>query len=86
MPLCEKCKDAHALEGKEHCSFCEDDTIVGDEKRYVKRYSLDQIRSELEWAVKNITSPLVTAEYRQVYKDRIADSLAKLDEIKPNNS
>ena len=86
MPLCEKCEDAPALEGKKRCDFCEDDTIIGDEKRYVKQYSLDLIRNELEWAVKHITSPLVTQEYRDVYKKRIAEQLEKLDQIKPNNS
>lgn len=84
--LCKKCKDAPAIEGKERCSFCTDDTIVGNEKRAVIRYSLDQVHSTLEWAVRNICSPLVTAEYRQVYKDRIADALKELDKIKPNNS
>lgn len=83
--LCDKCKDAPALEGKERCQYCEDDTIVGDERRYVKDYALGQVRNELEWAVKNITSPLITKEYRKTYTERIMDALKNLEAIKPNN-
>lgn len=82
---CEKCKDAPALGGETRCGFCKDDTFVGDERRSNKKYALGMIQNELEWAVKNITSPLITQEYRDVYKEKIAQALKQLDEIPANN-